>query len=1295
MASISLNRRKRVVSAAVAAAIAFGGMTAPAAFARDVESMLSHPGRWIPSVHGDTVMTWAGAYHGPGSKLAWCIEAGKEPSFPAAYSGTVNKPQMAAVLSLYEDVATEESRAAISYLIRKHVGISQYEQQVAQDIANAFPEAKAKADQYWAEAAKYAGGAYSLKGNLVATDNGRKAHVTGVDLVAGTAPLPDREVTLTIQGPGVWEESGTTTLRTTTDPSLRHNVKVNGNGKLSVTSSTIGDLPNNDPLRIYRETDELQTMLVSGDGKKSVKWDSVSVPVSYKFQPTVKTQVVKGFVSEGDNAADTITVGVDEEFGEWIENAPVKFKGTLYGPYDSAQAAAANPPAGAPVAGTDEFTATGPGQHVRGENVITPKSGYYAWTWEMDKDAQSNSAKQLLEDSYSDGFFTKSETMITKMKPVIRTERNDRKIAPGDPLIDNVTLSITEGGKWLKDANGNPVVVSARGTAYGPFAEPLPQSDTVPADAPVAGRTSIQFTEAGTKATGDEVRSTSHGFYTWVWELAPSNYHDAYKTPFMEEIETTTAPKQELEHSSEAREYNVVLGGRAFDTIDIAGYIPNHGKFEGLGEWIADVKTATVTVYGPMEEAPSTEAVPADAPVFKQFEVPSVDGKFKIGYDEATKVEIPKDEAYVGHYVFVYHFKGDDRQESFTSPFNDILEQFYVGGGDVGATPQVATQATKSAIVGDNISDTALVTGKVKEGSHLVFRAYQPEGETPVCETPIWESDKIAVDRTGYYESGEFAAEKAGKVYWVETLYDANGKEIAKGKCGIPTETTEVTQPKVETKATPDTWIGRDAQDTAVVSGMPKGRHFELTFEAYRATEGAPVCEESNRVFSHTYGEVFRDGEYKSGTYTTTKDDAGKLYWVESLKNEDGKVIHRGECGLENETTKVHDPKVSTKAQPDAYVGQPAGDTAIVEGSVFGEPTLKFEAYSELMKDGKAVCEPGNLVFETTYGTITKPGEYASKTTVFNKEGKVFWVESLLDEDGFVIHRGECGLENETTKVHDPKVSTKAVDNVWAGQPAHDVAKVEGPIFGSPVLKFQAYAETKDKDGNFVCEKENLLFETTYGPVTKPGEYKSESKVFDKDMNIHWVESLVDEKDENTVIHRGKCGVENEITKVHKPKVTTRATATVTQGQPAKDTAVVEGRIFGEPTLKFEAYKATKGTDGKFVCEPKNRVFETTFGKIKSAGLYDSATTVFPEAGEYHWVETLVDENGFVIHRGQCGIENEITKVTPNPKGGLAKTGANATMLGLLAGGLLIAGGGAGYAAYRRNRKTEDVVSES
>lgn len=637
--------------------------------------------------------------------------------------------------------------------------------------------------------------------------------------------------------------------------------------------------------------------------------------IELDFQPEITTQVASRYIAEGDAFVDGLTVSVSK--GTWIhlDGAPVEVTatGTLYGPFDEQPTEADIPPAGAPIAGTETVTLTGAGSYTPAGSIIAPESGFYTWVWAIDKDAHGDHAKYLT-DSFADRYGQVTETSVVPFQPVTVSEADQRLAVPGDALTDTITVS-SSNGAWLKK-DGEFIPVVFEGTAYQvPGTLPPTQNTVIDAAAVPLGTVTVTADGPGVY-TSPSVVAPSGGFVTWVWEVKKSSQPEWVRDYLANDWQDdygiaveTTSVRWPITTTSLMREYNVHPGGRAFDVVTVSGFPANHGDFAGDGYWGADVDELRHTVYGPF----ATDAELTDdldlttAPVLAELTTPARNGVYKLGYTDEDQI-VPTEP---GFYVLVTTFAGDDRVQPYQSSPADVLERFYVPPTGTEVPVSVITQATPEALVGEPFSDTALVQGtKIPDGAYLVFRTYgpHPADTGAVCEVPFFESNQIPVTQAGIYYSGTTSVDTAGNVYWIETLYDSDGNVLAEGECGAPGETTVVKeQPEdliVKTNAVPTVTSGDPAHDVATVTGtVPTGA--QLRFEAYRQDGDTATCTPEELVFTSTVIELDGPGEYRSDEVIF--DRTGVYYWVETVTDAEGTILHRGICGAPDETTTVTD----------------------------------------------------------------------------------------------------------------------------------------------------------------------------------------------------------------------------------------------------------------------------------------------------------------------------------------------------------------------------------------------------
>lgn len=624
---------------------------------------------------------------------------------------------------------------------------------------------------------------------------------------------------------------------------------------------------------------------------------------------------------------------------------------------------------------------------------------------------------------------------------------------------------------------------------------------------------------------------------------------------------------------------------------------------------------------------------------------------------------------------------------------------------------------------------------------------------------PVYKEGGIAVPKVGSYKSKPTKVKSGGTIHWVERIV-SNGSTVHLGKCGIANETTKVNQPAVITQALPEAMIGDELYDVATVSGtLAAGVNYELRFEAYTAPEETPenadiepVCDATNRIFRSDMVPVPGLGDVRSPSFTALREHGTKIWWVESLfiipATGAPQEIHRGECGLENETTRVSLPSFETKAMETAVAGDLLTDTLIASGNFATNTgatwTSTFAGYRAQYEDvppqngvgdpvTTPVCTADNRLFETAAIGIDGPGEWTSPG-VFGETswaGDIWWVETVsLTQNGVseVYHVGECGLPNETTALTAPEVVTNATGFVAVGGKMSDTATITGPLSQragvSHEIVFEGYVGDPTFTGtdDAVCTVDNLKFTTE--PVVVPVDAELVDGVETRNVvspevlampdmgtTVWWIEKLV-QREGDTVreLAAGKCGLDNETTTVTTPEVRTESAGTVMVGEDMFDTAIIDG-IFpttddAEFTVTFKAYKY--GENGELTCSPETELtdFEDATGVVvDKPGRYQSKVvkTAKEHIGMGGYVETLtmrVDGEDHILAVGECGAASEKFEVTPEPvvpprktpppvdKPRLPETGGDGN-LPLIVGAailLLIGTGAVAFGAARRRK---------
>ena len=532
----------------------------------------------------------------------------------------------------------------------------------------------------------------------------------------------------------------------------------------------------------------------------------------------------------------------------------------------------------------------------------------------------------------------------TVFQPALTTRVASKFLEPGQPFDDVVTFTTAPAADglnnpWFQSTDGRFARVFARGTVYGPFLQQPVEADEVPVGAPVAGTATITTTqEVGPTApytvTTTEV-AVEPGFYTWVWEInydeqslltqdfLPDGY--SFVDRFGQVVETQISPTQ-LRFTTQLSSDQAAVSDQVDDVIDVftvGGWLRDGGArvpvvLTGTA-YYSPTRPEVLDTPPPSAEAIGTYTVTTDAP----------------GAITAQNISVGVREGFV---TLVWCVDPAAQPEPLRGLTAAWCDQYGLPSETVEVSaPIVVTAAQPLASPSGTVTDTAIVTGSVPaSGMDITFEGFlQPEdAPAPVCELSnrIYASTApITVTEPGEYTSEEFAVtmDHLGTVYWVETATLPDGTVIHVGECGLPNETTLVQLVEVTTQATETVELGQQARDTALLVGMvPPGA--SITFNAYRQPEGTPtvgggqvgddgmiltpICEADNRVFDGTDQPVATPvGNFPDGTTvlgpSTRFDEPGTYFWVETLRDRDGEILHQGLCGAHNETTLVSSPR--------------------------------------------------------------------------------------------------------------------------------------------------------------------------------------------------------------------------------------------------------------------------------------------------------------------------------------------------------------------------------------------------
>ena len=1090
-----------------------------------------------PAGYGEV---WLGGHTPPasGDAFLYCTQARVYTSAgdtPVSTDYMGNDAPLAWVIGVYGNSGDNNTQAAIAYLVHER-----HEEPgsmaggnvatVKQLISDATPAAvKSLADDLIAAGASQAG-PYTAVGGSVDTTTMRTGSVKDIGLKSASGQwVAGNPFTLTINGPAVFDATGTNTVSgTTAATGLTYTWIATGNGAVTY-QIVVGNLGRT-TFTHYDMGGSAQSGLSYGNRLISFDPTETSSPTSsfdvvQDFQPVVSSQVPSTYLSKGQAVADQVTVQVAAG-DQWpvVNGSPIPLlvRGTLYGPFNGVQPTSATVPAGAPVAASETVAFTGAGTKAAGSEVASA-SGTYAWVWEVLKADQGTNSQYVRADT-SDAFFASTEATTVRMTPQLSTQVETRIVdAAGAPLNDKVSVGLAGGDQWPADTAGNPLPLVARDTLYGPFNTPTAAAAATPGTAPVAGTQLLTFTAAGTKTTPATItRAAAGGFYTWRAEILSADQSAAMAADlagevhdqFMLEPETTSA-RDNLTHSSQVREYNVAMGGRAFDTITLSGFPADHGSFTGLSGWQADVATATVTTYGPFLAGVSAATLPANPPVLTSTTIPAKNGTYNIGYTAGDLIN-PN---LAGHYVVVYSFAGDDRVAPFTSRANDVLEQFYVPA--VGAAwVAVVSTATQDVTAGQGqMSDTALVLGSaVPAGSTLTwYRCTWTVPSAPGCATPVatystpvngdgaFIHPPVDVPGVGQFPAGALTM----YVGWAPVLTDAGGVTLAREAWGVAAQTTTVHAPipVMTSQATTTAGPGAQVGDQVTLAG-PTRSDWTVTWSACWL-DGQGACPAGGAFAIGDPVHVDPAVATVDSPQWTVAVPAGTapgtplhLGWAPVLTDRVGAELAREPWGVAAQTTTVDYPLPTTTshATVTGLVGQTSKDTLTVTGPVLAGTVLTWTGCYWISADhgGDTACRPdatpvapgpvdsaghvGVVLGALAPGQtreVTGPVHTLTAGGLLPDPGLRFsWMPVLTAPSGAQLVAEKFGVQAQTTVVSFPPITAateayaSSTDGPWYGDVIGDRVTTTGDPFGGDTVTVRLYSWATGT--NPVCQGEPL-----------------------------------------------------------------------------------------------------------------------------------------------------------------------------------------------------------------------------
>ncbi|MHB0828056.1 MAG: VaFE repeat-containing surface-anchored protein [Schaalia turicensis] len=384
-----------------------------------------------------------------------------QPSLARPADLSVDIAQMAYIMKWYTPTSLEFSNtdvdaAATAFLAHVNFENSRHAQANVNTLLATVPQnIQSRARQMVAEAK--ASGVVGWRAGTVTGERMRFGTIDGIGVTNADGTLiAGKPFTITLNGPAVFEETGTNTYTGTTASApiggIQWRSTANGTVHSSIKYGNLGA--------------SALGYASPGGGRQDVIWfadkayprsETVAGPsfeVIFDFQPIATSNVGSSKVIDSQTLSDTITASADPNYGDgkWLEidgkPVPVVYEGTAYALGEEPVDPRDEVPADAHVVATASFTATGPGEYSVNVDVAGLAPGFYTWVWKVVKDAQPGTIgdpaidiKELVHADWHDQFGLGDETLSYRFKANVDTSLSVRTTKSGSYLVDDMFVT--------------------------------------------------------------------------------------------------------------------------------------------------------------------------------------------------------------------------------------------------------------------------------------------------------------------------------------------------------------------------------------------------------------------------------------------------------------------------------------------------------------------------------------------------------------------------------------------------------------------------------------------------------------------------------------------------------------------------------------------------------------------------------------------------------------------------------------------------------------------------------------
>lgn len=362
--------------------------------------------------------------------------------------------------------------------------------------------------------------------------------------------------------------------------------------------------------------------------------------------------------------------------------------------------------------------------------------------------------------------------------------------------------------------------------------------------------------------------------------------------------------------------------------------------------------------------------------------------------------------------------RGVGAVEPMTSDLTDTAEQWRIPDRPKPAITTKALVADKHVSevrVGMKIADEVKYTNFIKGDHGYVDLWFSDKSKTCEGGDKVTTFDLGELKGSGTVVSDAYTVGKRGNYCFAEHSADKNGKELTHATVGADAaENISTSGSSLGTTAaivSGDGTVGSQIQDTFHHAGLADSD--VTTIDLFHSAHRKDCSDADKPIASWKLDHLGKDGDTVTEKYTTR--DRGHYCYAETTRDLAGKLVHRADKGVAEETVHIT-PVLGTTAaiiDGDGRVGSTIEDTFHHKGLV-GTDTTRVDLFHSDSINDKTCAKADKPLASWTLKDLGKDGDTKVGKHRTDKAGTYCYAETAFDKNGREIHKDLKGVPAET-----------------------------------------------------------------------------------------------------------------------------------------------------------------------------------------------------------------------------------------------------------------------------------------